>query len=176
MGVAERTLIAVAMSDLAAADAAFERLVHGGLGPGATRDVVTIGRSRSGVVRFDRETPVGGPGPTCSIAAGVAAALYPSVGADLPGVRALERTVLSAVAGRIALAVGRKGMLELGEHLDSASAALIACVPAGIRAQVLDAVGDDGVVLTCSLVLDVDDIWRSAGAARRSARPPPGGR
>ena len=93
-------------------------------------DAVTIGRKASGEVRFGRRhqqwaatgdgEPVG-----WSLAVGLAAALYPSVGVDLGSEWLAEFQVMSASAGAAQRGLDRRVLRDLGEHLDEGSAGLI---------------------------------------------------
>jgi hypothetical protein len=168
-GVREWVFIAVATPDVAAADAAFELLLSHEPEMGSGLDAVTIGRKSTGEVRFDRESGAyGDPGAPAgwSAAAGLAAAVYPSVGADLPASRIAERAVLNAVAGLVADAVGRGGLMEFGEHLDTAPAALIAAAPATACQRLLQILENAGPALARSTAFDVVGVGRSVEAVR----------
>ena len=96
-----RVFLAASYLDVAEAEADFEALrrLYVDLGEAAGFDAVTIGRKASGEVRFHRE-PDRPPGSDAdehiapSLAAGLAAALFPSVAADSPvGPNALARAM-----------------------------------------------------------------------------------
>lgn len=141
MAIADFVFVAVGVRDLAAADATLADVLARSATPGASPlDAVSVGRKASGEWRFHRESPAAGiAGTSVSLAAGLAAALFPSVGADQPASRAAERAVLAAVAGRVAGALGRSQLLELGELLDASAAAVIVAVPSADDEAVLNA-------------------------------------
>ena len=133
----ERVFLAASYVDVAEAEADYEALrqLYVDLGEAPGFEAVTIGRKASGEVRFHRE-PDRAEGSAAdehvapSLAAGLAAAPFPSVAADIPVGRLREREILGTTAGVVAIALGRSGLSELGEHLDSSSAGLIAAAPA----------------------------------------------
>lgn len=169
MASGDWVFLAVATSDLAAADAGFELLASHDLDRRWGLDVVTIGRKSSGEVRFDRESAGhddGGARAGWSAAAGLAAAVYPSVGGDLPASRTAERAVLNAVAGKVAHAVGRRGLMEFGEHLDTASAALIVVAVETAREELLRILDSAGPALARSVAFDVEEVGRAVDGIR----------
>ena len=133
----ERLFLAASYLDVAEAEADFEALrrLYVDLGEAKGFDAVTIGRKASGEVRFHREPdrPQGSAPDehvAPSLAAGLAAALFPSVASDIPLGRLREREILATSAGVVAVSLGRSDLSEVGDHLDSSSAGLIAAAPA----------------------------------------------
>lgn len=162
--------VVAAVGDLSAADAVVDILTtsaHSAVG--ARLDVVSVGRKASGDVRFHREGPPG-PGSTArwNAAAGLAAALFPSVGADQPSGRSAERAVLAAVSGRVAAAIGRTGLREFGELLDTASAAVIVVTAAGHHDAVMESLPRSATVAVWTGELDVADLDRVTKIANAS--------
>jgi hypothetical protein len=173
MALTEYVFVAVGARDLAAADAVVEvlRTVEPADITGSV-DVVSIGRKRNGEVRFHSEASDPEPSPSrVSAAAGLAAALYPSVGADLPADRAAHRAALNAVAGRVADAVGRPAVMQFGEVLDASSAAVIAVAHLADRDVLLDALTDSDSVVVCTGTLDIVFLEHVAAVARATGSP-----
>jgi len=98
----EHLFIGATSRDLPGADADFETLRqlhtdedHAVTLDAVTLDAVTIGRMASGEVRFHRESgdfrgPKRDEPPAPNLAAGLAAALFPSVAADIPAGRLIR--------------------------------------------------------------------------------------
>ena len=93
----EHLFIGATSRDLPGADADFETLrqLHTDEDHAVTLDAVTIGRMASGEVRFHRESgdfrgPKRDEPPAPNLAAGLAAALFPSVAADIPAGRLIR--------------------------------------------------------------------------------------
>lgn len=172
MAQSEFVFVAVGARDAAAADALVDvlRTAPSETSIGAF-DVVCIGRKRNGEARFLGETsdPTRA-GSGVSVAAGLGAALYPSVGADLPG-RAVHRAALNAVAGRVADALGRKALMQFGELLDASTAAVIAVARVADRDALRDALADCDRPVVRTASLDTDELERVAAVARAAAPP-----
>ena len=177
----ERVFIAASYLDVAEADADFAALRqwYVDLGAASGFDVVTIGRKASGEVRFhrepDRSQGSGGDDHDApGLAAGLGAALFPSVAADIPFGRLEEREILGTVAGVVAIAFGRSGISEFGDHLDSSSAGLIAAATTEqqdrIRAVLANAHATIARVASVDIELIVrrtDQLHRAASKRRR---------
>ena len=165
--------------DLSEADADFsaiERLYeeHDAV---ATFDAVTIAKKASGEARFGRRhrqlgVVVGEHPVEWSLAAGLAAALYPSVGVDLSPEWLVDLEFLNAVAGTVQRGLGRAGLTAIGEHLDGRSAALIAACATGIDRTVEDQLGALRPVVVRHMAVDVGAI---AQLCRRAVRSGPAG-
>lgn len=159
---------AIGARDAAAADGIVDVLRMAGSG---TFDVVCIGRKRNGEARFLGESsdPTHA-GSRVSVAAGLGAALYPSVGADMPR-RAAHRAALNAVAGRVADALGRKTLMQLGELLDASTAAVIAVARLDDRDALRNALADCDPLIMRTASLDSEELERVAAVARAAAPP-----
>lgn len=170
MALTDYVFVAVGARDLAAADAALEELRVKAAVPSEQVDAVSIGRKRNGERRFHREAldPTNGAARV-SIAAGLAAALYPSVGGDMPASRVADRAALHAVAGRIADALGRPTLMEFGELLDDWPAAVIAAAPDADRDILVGALADTGSPAVRTSALDDVVLERVAAVARTAA-------
>ena len=156
--------VVAAVGDLSAADAVIDALTTSArTAVGERLDIVSVGRKASGEVRFHREGS-GHPssGSRWNAAAGLAAVLFPSVGADEPSTRSAERAVLAAVSGRVAAAIGRTGLKEFGELLDTTSAAVIVVTATGRHDAVVESLLDWPLVATRTGELDVPDLDRVA--------------
>ncbi len=97
--------------DLAAADADYSAVhqLFSGFDPSMAFDAVTVGRKASIEIRFGQR-PAGDrspDGPSWSLAEGLAAALFPSVGADAPATQLAAREILSDVSGEVSRRLGR---------------------------------------------------------------------
>lgn len=174
MALTDYVFVAVGARDLAAADAVLEtlRTVERTFASESAADVVSIGRKRNGELRFHREAPGLARGESrVSIAAGLAAVLYPSVGADMPASRVAQRAALHAVAGRVADALGRSTLMQFGEVLDAWPAAVIAVAPIADRDALIDALADSGSPVVRTEALDEAVLERVAAAARAAAAP-----
>lgn len=163
--------------DLSEAEADFSAIerVYEELGMSTAFDAVTIAKKASGEARFGRrhqqrgglvdEQPVG-----WSLAAGLAAALYPSVGVDLSSGWLGDLEILGAVAGMVQRGLGRAGLTAVGEHLDGRSAALITACTNEIEHALEDRLGASRPVVVRHIAVDVAAI---AQLCRRvvSSRP-----
>lgn len=176
MAQSEFVFVAVGARDAAAADATAEALRTAPTADSrGAFDVACIGRKRNGEARFLGEAldPTRA-GAGVSVAAGLGAALYPSVGADLPG-RAAHRAALNAVAGRVADALGRKALMQFGELLDASTAAVIAVARVADQGALCDALADCDPLVMRTASLDTDELERVAAIARAAAPPGNGG-
>ena len=134
----ECSLVVATCGDMSEADADFSavELLYEERASSRAFDAVTIGKKMSGEARFGRRRQQRGPpgdeqAVDWSLAAGLAAVLYPSVSVDLSTAGVADVEILSEVAGAVQRGLGRSGLRDLGEHLDTRSAALIvACTPA----------------------------------------------
>jgi hypothetical protein len=172
----ESVFICASYVDLSEADADFEALWQWYVDLAAPRafDAVTIGRKGSGEVRFHRE-----PGRSQdsaaddhaapSLAAGLGAALFPSVAADIPVSRLAEREILGTVAGVVASALGRSGLRDLGAQLDSWSAGLIVAAAAGHHDRILAVLTNAHGTTARSATTDIETIVRLSDDLRRAA-------
>ena len=175
-----RVFIGATYLDLAEAEADFVALRQSYLDLGALRDfdAVTIGRKASGEVRFHRE-PDRSKGSAAhdhadpDLAAGLAAALYPSVAADSPVGHLAEREVLGTVAGMVAIALGRNGLSDLGTHLDSSTASLIAAATVEQQDGILDVLTNVHATMTRSATVDIETIVRATDRLHRVASKGP---
>ena len=130
-------------------------------------DAVIIGHKASGEARFysshrDGGRPDADEPATWSLAAGLAAALYPSVFADAPRSLVVQRAVLGAVAGEVARTLGRRDLMALGSHVDEAPAALIVVAKTQHENGVREALFHADSVLARSAAVDLDLIRRAA--------------
>ena len=172
----ERVFLAASYLDVAEAEADFEALrrLYVDLGEAPGFDAVTIGRKASGEVRFHRE-PDRPPGSDAdehvapSLAAGLAAALFPSVAADSPVGRLEEREILATSAGVVAIALGRSDLSELGDHLDSSSAGLIAAAPAEQQDRIRAVLTNASATIAQVVSVDIEPIVRMTGHLQRAA-------
>lgn len=162
---AERVFVAATYVDLSKADADYQALrrSYTDLGTPRAFDAVTIGRKASGEVRFHRE-PDGPQGSAAdelaapSLAVGLGAALFPSVAADIPVGRLVEREILSTVAGVVAIALGRSGLRDLGTHLDSSPAGLIVAAVVERQAGILAVLTNAHSTIARSATVDAEKI------------------
>ncbi len=172
----ERVFLAASYLDVAEAEADFEALrrLYVDLGEAPGFDAVTIGRKASGEVRFHRE-PDRPPGSDAdehvapSLAAGLAAALFPSVAADSPVGRLREREILAASAGVVAIALGRTDLSELGDRLDSSSAGLIAAAPAEQQDRIRAVLANAHATIARVASVDIEPIVRMTAHLQRAA-------
>jgi len=172
----ERVFIGASYVDLAEAEADFEALRRSyvDLGEAPGFDAVTIGRKASGEVRFHRE-PDRPPGSDAdehvapNLAGGLAAALFPSVAADIPVGRLEERETLGTVAGVVAIALGRSGLSEFGDQLDSSSAGLIAAAPAGSQDRIRAVLTNAHATIVRVASVDLEQIARTTDQVHRLA-------
>ena len=166
----EYAFAAATVRDLAAADAVFDDLCSLAASEGCSVDAVTLGRKSSGEIRFHREvSSIRRSAPGVDLAAGLAFALFPSIGADHPANRAADRALLCGVAGRVSQAVGRRGLLELGQVIDDAAAAVIVAVPLARERVVVAVLSDAGQVVVRKAAIDTAALDRAAQVARLSA-------
>ncbi len=133
----EYAFVVAAYVDLAAADADYSAVhqLFSGFDTSIAFDAVTVGRKASGEIRFGQR-PAGDrspDGPSWSLAEGLAAALFPSVGADAPTTQLAAREILSAVSGEVSRRLGRDALRDLGAHLDGSAAAPVVAAAAGSR-------------------------------------------
>ena len=174
--------------DVAEAEADFEALRQSyvDLGEAPAFDAVTIGRKASGEVRFHRErdrsqgSAEDDDTAPPSLAAGLTAALFPSVTADVPAGRLGERETLGTVAGAVVAALGRSDLNELGRHLDSSLAGLIAFAAAEQQERIRVVLTNASATMARVALLDIDKIVRTtdnlsraASKRRRKASEPP---
>jgi hypothetical protein len=178
----ERVFIGASYLDISEADADFQAIQQLYLEQGAPRafDAVTIGRKASGESRFHRES--GCPQdsawdePAASgLAAGLGAALFPSVAADIPVGRLSERKILGTVAGVVAIALGRRSTAELGAHLDASAASLIVAAEAHLHDRILATLTKASSTVARSATVDTETVeqeWRQLqrSASRRQPR------
>ena len=173
-------LVVASHGDLSEADADFSAIerLYEEQDALAAFDAVTIAKKASGEARFGRrhrqlgvaadDEPV-----EWSLAAGLAAALYPSVGVDLSSRWLVDLETLSAVAGTVQRGLGRAGLTAVGEHLDGRSAALIAACTIGIDRTVEDQLGASRPVVVRHISVDVGDIALHCHQASRSRSKSP---
>ena len=164
-----RSFITATYTDVSQADGANAtiRRLYAELGVPLGVDAVIIGHKASGEARFysshrDGGRPDADESATWSLAAGLAAALFPSVAADAPRSLRVERAVLGVVAGEVARALGRRDLMALGSHVDEAPAALIVVAKTQHENAVREALCHAGSVLARSAAVDVDLIRRAA--------------
>ena len=157
--LADQSFVVATYTDLAQAngDYATLRMVYEELGAPLEFDAVTIGRKASGEARFHS-----GQKETWSLAAGLAAALLPSVGADAPTSLMVQRAVLCAVAGEVGRALARSNLMVLGSHVDESPAALVVVARAELESRIREALHHARSVLVRSAAVDLDLIRRTA--------------
>lgn len=172
----ERVFIGASYVDLSEADADYQALrqLHVDLGAPGAFDAVTIGRKASGEVRFHRESDdaqgaAGDDRDAPSLAAGLGAALFPSVAADVPVGRLVEREILGTVAGVVAIALGRSGLADFGTHLDSSSAGLIVAAATEQQDSILAVLTNAHRTIARSATVDAETIVRTTDRLHRSA-------
>jgi len=172
----ERVFLAASYLDVAEAEADFGALrqFYVDLGEAPGFDAVTIGRKASGEVRFHREPdrPQGSAADehvAPSLAAGLAAALFPSVASDIPVGRLREREILATSAGVVAIALGRSGLSELGKQLDSSSAGLIAAAPAEQQDRIRAVLTNAHATIARVASVDIEPIARITDHLQRAA-------
>ena len=172
----ERVFIGASYLDIAEADADFEALrqFYADLVVASGFDAVTVGRKASGEVRFHREPERSSDSAaddraTPSLAAGLGAALFPSVAADIPIRRLEEREILGTVAGVVAIALGRSGLSEFGDQLDSSSAGLIAVVTAEQQDRIGAVLINAHATIARMASVDVEQIERTTDQVHRAA-------
>jgi len=165
----DRLFITATYTDVSQADGdvASIRRLYAELGVPLELDAVIVGHKASGEARFYSSHRDGGrpdvDGPArWSLAAGLAAALFPSVFADAPRSLAVQRAVLGAVAGEAARALGRCDLMALGSHVDKAPAALVVVAKTQHENGVREALCHAGSVLARSAAVDLDLIRRAA--------------
>ena len=146
------------------------RRLYAELGAPHEFDAVTIARKASGEARFyaaeqDGRRSGEADDTTWSLAAGLAAALFPSVGADDLSRLAIRRTVLAAVAGEVGRSLGRRALMALGSQLDDSGAGLVVAARAERGTQVLDVLRHARGVATWRAVVDVVRVERFVAAA-----------
>ena len=165
-------LIAATYIDVAQADSDYRRLAQwfNDRERCAELDAVIVARKASGESRFHRERSLSGAtadGGALGLAAGLAAALFPSVGADIPSSQAGDRAALQAVAGVISTVLSRSDQMKVGAHLDPASAALIIAASMPIAGELRDELVRAGSTLEASVHLDEATVERFVQVARR---------
>jgi len=163
------SFITATYSDVSQADGddATIRRLYVELGVPLGFDAVIIGHKASGEARFysshrDGGRPDADEPATWSLAAGLAAALFPSVFADAPRDLMAQRAVLGAVAGEVGRALGRCDLMALGSHVDEAPAALVVVAKTQHENEVREALCHAGSVLARSATVDLDLIRREA--------------
>ena len=168
----ERILVLATYIDLPRADSDHGALHrwHADHGVPQEFDAVTLGRRSSGEVRFHLGQEQvrgsdGSPDANVSLAAGLAAALFPSAWADAPTSLWVQRSILGAVAGEVARAFGRAELMVLGSFLDESASCLIVATRRDHGAQVRGALGHAGDVLSRSTFIDIDRIRRVSSVA-----------
>mgnify|MGYP001819097973 FL=1 len=161
--------------DLSEADADFSatEALYETSGVGTSFDAVTLAKKASGEARFGRRHQQVGAivdeQPMCwSLAGGLAAALYPSVGVDLGSVSLVDLEILSSVAGTVQRGLGRAGLTAVGDHLDGRPAALITACSADIERTVEEHLGASRPVVVRHMTVDMDAITRLCARAIRS--------
>lgn len=159
--------VTATFGDLPEADAALAavELVYAERDSMSTFDAATIARKASGEVRFGRRQHQRiAPGDTesagWSLAAGLAAALYPSVGVDQSADRMAESEILSASAGAVQRGLDRHSLSDLGRHLDDGPAGLIVVCRPAFAGSVDELIGDSHRSLSRPLSVDVAPIFR----------------
>ncbi len=164
-----RLFITATYADLSQADGAHAtiRRLNDQFGVALGLEAVMIGRKASGEARFYSSDGDGGRADaddraTWSLAAGLAAALLPSVAADAPRSLAVQRAVLGVVAGEVARSLGRRNLMALGSHVDESPAALIVVANTEHEDGVREALGNASSVLARSAAVDLDLIRRAA--------------
>ena len=164
-----RLFIIATYADLAQADGDYAtiRRLHGQFGAPVELDAVIIGRKASGEARFysthrDGRRPDPDERTAWSLAAGLAAALLPSVYADAPRSLVVQRAVLGAVAGEVGRSIGRGDLMALGSHVDESPATLIVVAKAERESRIREALCHTSNVLVRSAVVDLDLIRRAA--------------
>lgn len=172
----EHLFIGATYRDLPGADADFEALrqLYADAESPSAFDAVTIGRKASGEVRLHREPDHGrsqerDEPAAPSLAAGLAAALYPSVASDIPARRLAEREILGAVAGVVAIALGRADLQEVGTLLDSSTAGLIVAATSDRQGAVRAMLANADRTIARSAIVDADKIERIVGQFDRAA-------
>ncbi|MDH3683494.1 MAG: hypothetical protein OEV40_26540 [Acidimicrobiia bacterium] len=172
----ERVFIGAGYVDLSEADADYQALrqLYLDLGAPGAFDAVTIGRKASGEVRFHREPdysqdPAADEPAAPSLAAGLGAALFPSVAADIPVGRLVERKTLGTVAGVVAIALGRRSLADLGAHLDHWSAGLIVAAAVEQQHRILSVLTNTHGTIARSATVDVETLERTTDRLRRAA-------
>jgi len=174
--ITDYIFITVPYLDLPKADADYERTrrVLFNLGPPHVFDAVVIGRKASGEVRFQRDRGEAAlveraTDPSWSLAAGLALTLFPSIAGDIPASSMVGHETLGAIAGAVAIAVGRAELHRIGLSLDSAAAGLIAVVVASGEDSVRSGLINAQSLMCCRVGIDVDEIERATRriAARR---------
>jgi hypothetical protein len=161
--------------DLAAADADYSAVqqLFSGFDPPIAFDAVTLGRKASGETRLGQRPPGdrSPDGPRWSLAEGLAAALFPSVGADAPATQLAAREIHSAVAGEVSRHRGRDARRDLGAHLDGAAAALVVAAAPAHKDRVGAALTRARSVMTRTAPVDVFQIDRTSRSAQHIASP-----
>jgi len=165
----DRSFITAIYADVSQADGdyAIIRRLYVELGVPLGFDAVIVGHKASGEARFyssDRDggRPDADEPATWSLAAGLAAALFPSVFADAPRGLVVQRAVLGAVAGEVGRALGRRDLMALGSHVDEAPAVLIVVAKSQHENFVREALSHTDSVLARSATVDLDLICREA--------------
>jgi len=171
----EYAFVVATYVDLAAADADYSAVhqLFSGLQPSIAFDAVTVGRKASGEIRFgQRPARDRGPdGPSWSLAEGLAAALFPSVGADAPATQLAAREILSAVSGEVSRRLGRDALRDLGAHLDGSAAALVVAAASAHENRVGEALTRARSMMTRTAPVDVVLIDRTSRSAQLIASP-----
>lgn len=176
----EYVVVAARYGDLPEADAVFSAvgLLYKRRDLMSTFDAATIGQKATGEVRFGTwhrrwVAPRAEGSIRWSWAAGLAAALYPSVGVDLSAARSAEFELLSACAGAVQRGFKRGALSDLGRHLDAASAGLIVVCRPALKDEVCELLCGSGGWISRSLSVDsgaIAPVCRRHGGGPRPAQ------
>ncbi len=165
----DRLFITATYADLSQADGDYAsiRRLSDQFGAALGLEAVIIGRKASGETRFYSSDRDGGrrdadERASWSLAAGLAAALLPSVAADPPRSLVVQRATLCVVAGEVARSLGRHNLMALGSHVDQAPAALLVVAEEERENGVREALCHASGVLARSAAVDLDLIRRAA--------------
>jgi len=165
----DRSFITATYTDLSQADGANStiRRLYAEFGVPLELDAVIVGHKASGEARFyssdrDGARPDADEPATWSLSAGLAAALFPSVAADVPRSLRVQRAVLGVVAGEVGRALGRRDLMVLGSHVDESPAALVVVAKTEHEQGVREALLHTCNVLARSAAVDLDLIRRAA--------------
>lgn len=142
-------------------------------------DAVVVGRQDTGALKLFKRplqpTPyVTWAGPGMGLAAGLVVALVPDA-ATATGL--IEGGVaiagLGAVAAHVSRGVGRGGLEDLGERLDTSEAALVVAASTTIADRVRSVLVSAIDIETAPITLDIDQLEADARVAQREARGDP---
>jgi len=163
----EYVAVTATFGDLPEADAALSavELLYAERDSMSMFDAATVARIGSGEVRFGkrhdqrtaaRDTESAG----WSLAAGLAATLYPSVSVDQSADRRAEGEILSACAGVVQHGLDRRSLSDLGRHLDAAPSGLIVVCRPAFQGSVEELIGGSHRSLSWPLSVDLGLIVR----------------